>query len=86
MSELMKLKSTINSIAGSAKQTAGNLGSFNATFSKQRQSVEAAIKGSSQRKDQEVLNALSQADKQVKAATAALQNAAQIASRYGASL
>lgn len=86
MSELLKLKGTINGIAQSTKQTAGSLGSFSATFSKQRGSVESAIKGSSQRKDQEVLNALIQADKQVKAAVQALENAAQIAQRYGASL
>ncbi len=86
MSELQKLKGTIESIASSAKQTGGNLGQFKSKFSAQVGQVQSAIGGSSQRKDQEVMQALQAASKQVDAAVAALEQAAKIASGYGKSL
>ena len=48
--------------------------------------VQAAIGGSSQRKDQEVLRSLEAASKQVDAAVRALEAAARVASNYGRSL
>lgn len=86
MSELQKLKGTIESIASSAKRTGSNLGQFKSTFSAQVSQVQAAIGGSSQRKDQEVVQSLNAAQKQVDAAVAALDQAAKIASAYGKSL
>ncbi len=86
MSELQKLKSTIEGLAGSAKQTGGSLGQFKSKFSTQMAQVRGAIGGSSQRKDQEVINALEAANKQVTAAIGALENAARIAGNYGKSL
>lgn len=86
MSELNKLKGTIESIAQSAKQTGGSLGQFKSKFSQQIGTVQSAIGGSAQRKDQEVITALQDAQKKVEAATQALDNAARIASGYGRSL
>lgn len=86
MSELNKLKGTIDSIAQSAKQTGGSLGQFRSKFSQHVSSVQSAIGGSAQRKDQEVISVLQDAQKKVDAAAQALENAAKIASGYGKSL
>ncbi|MGB3301887.1 hypothetical protein [Gordonia sp. (in: high G+C Gram-positive bacteria)] len=86
MSELQQLKQTLNSIAQSTKQIAGELGSFERKFQSQSNRVSQAIGGSAQRKDREVLEALSKATRDAKQAEAALQNAARVASQYGASL
>lgn len=86
MSELQKLKGTLEQIASSAKQTGGNLGGFKSKFSGHMGQVRAAIGGSAQRKDQEVLQSLDAAAKQVDAAVRALENAAKVASNYGRSL
>jgi ElaB/YqjD/DUF883 family membrane-anchored ribosome-binding protein len=86
MSELQKLKSTIESLAASAKQTGAGLGQFKSKFSGQVGQVQAAIGGSAQRKDQEVIQALQAASKQVDAAVSALEQAAKVASGYGKSL
>lgn len=86
MSELSQLKGTINSIAQSAKQTGGSLGQFRSKFNQHVNSVQSAIGGSSQRKDQEVISVLQDAQKKVEAAAQALENAAKIANGYGQSL
>lgn len=86
MSELNKLKGSIDGIARSAKQTGGSLGQFKSKFSQQVSAVQSAIGGSAQRKDQEVISVLQDAQKKVEAAAQALENAAKIASGYGKSL
>ncbi|WP_006245066.1 hypothetical protein [Mycolicibacterium tusciae] len=86
MSELQKLKGTLEQIASSAKQTGGSLGQFKSKFSSQQGQVRQAIGGSAQRKDQEVLQSLDAAAKQVDAAVRALENAAKVATNYGRSL
>lgn len=86
MSELQKLKGTLEQISRAAKQTGGNLGQFRSKFNQQQGQVRAAIGGSAQRKDQEVMHALDAASKQVDAAVRALEQAAKVASNYGRSL
>lgn len=86
MSELNRLKGTIDSIAQSAKQTGGSLGQFRSKFSQHVSSVQGAIGGSAQRKDQEVISVLQDAQKKVEAAAQALDKAAKIAAGYGKSL
>ena len=86
MSELQKLKGTLESISSSAKQTGGSLNQFKSKFSSHMGQVRAAIGGSAQRKDQEVLQSLDAASKQVDAAVRALETAARVASNYGRSL
>ena len=86
MSELQKLKGTLEQISRAATQTGGNLGQFKSKFNQQRGQVQAAIGGSAQRKDQEVMHALDAAAKQVDAAVQALNQAAKVASNYGRSL
>ncbi len=86
MSQLQQLKGTIDSIAQGAKQTGGSLSQFKQTFDRHVSQVESAIGGSSQRKDQEIISALQEAQSKVDAAAQALQNAAKTASSYGQSL
>ena len=86
MSELQKLKTTLDGIAASAKQTGGTLGQFKSKFAVQVGQVQSAIGGSAQRKDQEAIQALQAASKQVDAAVAALEHAAKVATGYGKSL
>lgn len=86
MSDLQKLKGTIDTIAQGAKQTGGNLGQFRSKFGQHVSQIQSTIGGSSQRKDQEVISVLQDAQKKVDAAVQALENAAKIASGYGKSL
>jgi hypothetical protein len=86
MSQLSQLKQQIDSIAQQAKSTGGALSSFRAKFGQSITAVQATIGGSAQRKDQEVVQALAEAQTKVDAAVAALDQAAQTARAYGASL
>ncbi|MBK6440859.1 MAG: hypothetical protein IPH27_11400 [Actinomycetales bacterium] len=86
MSQLQQLKQTVNSLAESAKRTGQSLAAYDQQLKRYNDSVRGAIAGSTQRKDQEIMNAIGEAQKQVKSATAALQNAARIAQQYSASL
>lgn len=86
MSQVTQLKGTINSIAQSARQTSNSLGQFRSTFNRHVTAVQSAIGGSSQRKDQEVISVLQDAQKKVEAASQALEHAAKIASSYGQSI
>ena len=86
MSQLQQLKQTVNSLAESAKRTGQSLAASDQQLKRYNDSVRGAIAGSTQRKDQEIMNAIGEAQKQVKSATAALQNAARIAQQYSASL
>ena len=86
MSDLQKLKGQLNGIASDAKSTAGGLSSFKSKFSQATSQVQQAIGGSAQRTDKEIIQTLQAAEKQVEAAAQALQQAANTASRYAASL
>ena len=86
MSQLQQLKQTVNALAQSAKQTGQTLATYDGQLKRYNQQVQQAIQGSSQRKDQEIMQAIAAAQKAVATATSALQNAAQIAQRYSQSL
>lgn len=86
MSQLSQLKQQINQLASAAEKAAQMLGGFDNQFTQQIQAVGATIGGSSQRKDQEVMQALQQASKQVKGSMQALGQASKVAKQYGASL
>lgn len=86
MSEIQKLKQTLEGIASTAKQTGGNLNGFKSKFSAQIGTVQSVLSGSSQRADKEVVQALQTASKQVEAAIGALEQAAKVAAAYGRSL
>ena len=86
MSNLQQLKGTIESIAQGAKKTGGSLSQFTQTFTQQVAQVQSAIGGSSQRKDQEVIAGLQDAQRKVSEAVKALESAARVASSYGKSL
>ena len=86
MSQLQQLKQTVNGLADAAKKAGGNLAQFDKTFSQQSSAVQQAIGGSTNGADKRVLQSLQDAQKKVKEASAALQNAAKIAGEYGKSL
>jgi hypothetical protein len=86
MSQLQQLKAQLNAIGGDAKSTAGGLASFKSKFSTAVGQVAATIGGSAQRTDQEIIQTLQAAERQVDAAVQALQQAAATASRYASSL
>lgn len=86
MSQLTQLKQQINGIGNDAKTTAQALSGFKGKFSQSVSQVSATIGGSAQRVDQNMIQTLQAAEKQVDAAIAALQQAASAASRYAGSL
>lgn len=86
MSQLQQLKQQVASIGNDAKSTASGLSGFKSKFSTSVSQVSATIGGSAQRVDQNMINTLQAAEKQVDAAIAALQQAASAANSYAASL
>lgn len=86
MSQLQQLKGQLNSLASDAKTTAGGLSSFKSKFSQAVGQVQNLIGGSANRTDQEIIATLQAAEKQVEAAVAALNSAAQTANGYAARL
>ncbi len=86
MSQLTNLKQTIDGVSQQAKATASSLNAFKQKFSQSIGQVQSAIGGSTQRKDQEVISAITQAQSRVDAASQALEEAARIAKAYGESL
>ena len=86
MSQLAQLKQQINSIGNDAKSTAQGLSSFKSKFSQSVSQVSATVGGSAQQVDQKMIQTLQAAEKQVDQAIAALQQAAQAANSYAASL
>ena len=86
MSQLGQLKGQINQLANESKKTAGSLAAYKSKFSTQVSQVTATIGGSAQRVDQDMIQTLQTAEKQLDAAVAALQQAATAANRYASSL
>jgi hypothetical protein len=86
VSQLQQLKQQINAIGNDAKSTSQGLGGFKSKFSTAVSQVAATIGGSSQRVDQNMINTLQAAEKQVDAAIQALHAAASAATSYAASL
>ena len=86
MSQLQQLKQQIASIGEAANKTATGLQSFNSQFSQQISGVTAAIGGSAQQKDKEIIASLQKASQEVRQAAQALAQASKVAKQYGASL
>ena len=86
MSQLQQVKQALQSISQGSKQAGSNLAQFSRQFNQQSQRVAAVIGGSAQRKDQEVIQALTEASKAVQQAQQALETASKVASSYGQSL
>ena len=86
MSQLESLKGQVISIASDAKATANGLSSFKSKFSAAVGAVTSTVGGSAQRLDKSLVEALQAAEKQVDAAVAALQTAAQQAETFARSL
>lgn len=86
MSQLQQLKEAIGGVAKSATDAGQSLAQFDKQFNRQAQTVQQVIGGSSQGKDRQVVDAIQQASRAVKQATAALQNAGRIAQQYGQSI
>lgn len=86
MSEIQRLKQELNSIAGEAKKTAGGLASLKPKLAQSAQQVQRTIGGTAKRTDQEIIQTLNAAEKQVEAAIAALQKASSTAQQFSSSL
>lgn len=86
VSQLTQLKTQIDGISRDTSRTSANLNGFQATFRTQVGAVQQAIGGSTQRKDQDVINSLQDAARKVQEATAALERAARVSREYSASL
>ncbi|UVS77333.1 hypothetical protein [Actinokineospora sp. UTMC 2448] len=86
MSRLDQLKGQIDAIGQDAKATAGGLASYKSKLSSAVKQVNAAIGGSAQHVDKNMIAALQVAEKQVDAAVQALLAAAAAANQYSKSL
>jgi len=86
MSEIQRLKQELNAIAAEAKKTAGGLSSLKPKLSNSAQQVQRTIGGTAKRTDQQMIQTLQAAEKQVEAAIAALQKAATTAQQFSSSL
>lgn len=85
-SDVLRLKQTCQQLANAARQTSSALSGFDQQFKRYNAQVHQAVGGSSQRKDQEIMNAIAQAQKAVQQANAAVQQAGRIAQQYGSSI
>ncbi len=85
MSQLGQVKSQVMQIANDAKSTAGGLSAFKSKFSQAVGQVNATIGGTATGVDKQMIATLQAAEKQLEAAVAALQQAAQAASSWAAS-
>lgn len=86
MSQIQQVKQACHELARGSTQAAASLAQFKRQFDQQSQQVSAAIGGSAQRKDQEVIAALGQAARAVQQAQQALEQAGRVAAGYGQSL
>lgn len=86
MSELQRLKATVQQLSTMAKQTSSALAGFDQQFKRYNDQVRNAVGGSSQRKDQEIMAAITQAQRAVQQASQAVQQAGRIAQQYSSSL
>lgn len=84
MSQLGQVKSQVMQIANDAKSTAGGLSAFKSKFSQAVGQVNATIGGTATGVDKQMIATLQAAEKQLEAAVAALQQAAQAASSWAA--
>lgn len=85
MSQIGQIKQQMASIASDAKSTAAGLQGFKGKFSQAVSQVQATIGGTATGADKDMIMTLQAAEKQVDAAIAALQQAAQAASKFAAS-
>lgn len=84
MSQLGQVKSQVMQIAGDAKSTAGGLSAFKSKFSQAVSQVQATIGGTATGVDKQMIATLQAAERQLEAAVAALQQAAQSAGDWAA--
>ena len=85
-SEVQKLQQNVVRLADDAKKTAGQLTNFNTKFASAVNKVQATIGSTSTGTDKQMIETLQQAEKEVKEAVAALEQAAKTANDYAASL
>jgi hypothetical protein len=86
MSSLENLRAQIDALALQSERMAANLEAFRSPFANAVAEVQSTIGGSAQRKDRELIERVSAAQRDVQTASAALQQAARTARDYGASL
>lgn len=86
MSVLEDLRSLTLELSDDTKRTSENLAAYSRAFNKQRDGINQALRGSNQKKDQELMATVDDAERQVKQAVAALQKASRVARDYAHSL
>lgn len=86
MSQLQQLKQQLAAVSADTKRAAQGLSSFKHKFANARTQVVATVGGSAQQIDKRLIATLEAAEKEVESALAALQTAADEASRYAQSL
>ncbi|UVJ38044.1 hypothetical protein [Arthrobacter sp. CJ23] len=86
MSQLANVKQQLASIGNDAKTTAAGLAGFKSKFSRAIAQVQAAVGGSAQGVDREMVQTFRAAEKQVDAAIAALQQAERAVTKFASSL
>lgn len=86
MSQLNQVKRQLGAISSDAKTMAAGPQGFKTKFSNASSQVQAAVGGSAQNVDKNLIATLQEAEKEVDQAIQALQRASQAASKYGASI
>ena len=86
MSQLTQLKQQIGALANDAKNTAQGLAGFKTKFSQAVSQVTATVGGSAQKVDQELIQTLQMAEREIDQAIKALQAASDTANKYAQSL
>lgn len=86
MSQLMQLKQQLAALSNDAKNTAQGLAGFKTKFSQAVHQVHATVGGSAQSVDQQLIQSLQMAEKEVDRAIQALQSASNSANNYANSL
>lgn len=86
MSQLSQVKQQLDAISSGAKTMTNGLQGFRANFLKASAQVQAAVGGSAQGVDKDLIETLQEAEKKVDQAIEALQRASKTVSQYGRSL
>lgn len=81
-----ELRELLDQLAGESEKTAGDVQRFSEDFSDQSQSIQAALEGTSTGADQEIAQIFQQAQHALTETVGALQQAAEAARNYGATL
>ncbi|WGH84478.1 hypothetical protein [Auritidibacter ignavus] len=86
MSVLEKLRGLTLELSADTQRTGESLSAYSHEFNKQRVRINDTLRGSTQRKDQELMATVDDAERQVRQAVLALQRASRVARDYAHNL